>query len=753
MNASVHLPRAPFPDVSEQDLEVHINLANLQAGSFNIIVAFAGIIGYLWLIGNVLIYGVGGEVYGVTEIFTWLGSILLTGSAAIGQLLRQRHLHVATHALVVGILAAVTCVELALPPQMSAILFILPVIFAGVLLNRVGFFVVSIVTSMLALALTTLRVPTTSILIQVPLTALTMILAVLASWLSTHNLYTALTWSWNSYQRARQNETLARERQGKLAQTLKSLDEAMYRLERANHMLSLARDQAEEARRLKQQFAQTISHELRTPLNLIVGFTEMMTHSPEHYGGQLLPAYVRDLRIVYRNAAHLQTLVNDVLDLARIEAAQMGLMPEKTQPADLVRDVVTTARSLVEAQGLALRTEIAPDLPAMWLDPTRIRQVLFNLLNNASRFTKAGSITVQVRQVEDEVHFAVADTGVGIAPSDLKRIFEEFQQVDGSTRRRYGGTGLGLAISKRFVTLHGGRMWVESELGAGSTFYFSLPVCQQSIDLATSASAFATDQVSHPAAKREENILLVVTPSLPVANLLARRLEGCRTVTAPSLKQARALAQRLYPKAVVIDQACQLENDATSILADFARACQTAHTTFVTCPLSHDPARQHLAVEAYLTKPISRQNLWDVLRQLDEGVNKLLIIEDDNDFVQLLDRMLATSVRPYQVINAYNAQEGLTLMRHHQPDAILLDLQLPDKNGREVIEEIRATPEGEQLPVIVVSGQDEMTTDDALHGAVTMTKAEGWTFSEIVQWLQSWITTTASPTPNATPAP
>jgi CheY-like chemotaxis protein/nitrogen-specific signal transduction histidine kinase len=538
-----------------------------------------------------------------------------------------------------------------------------------------------------------------------------------------------------------------------LARTLKSLDEAMYRLERANHMLSLARDQAEEARRLKQQFAQTISHELRTPLNLIVGFTEMMTHSPEHYGGQLLPAYMRDLRIVYRNAAHLQTLVNDVLDLARIEAAQMGLMPEKTRPADLVRDVVTTARSLVEAQGLALRTDIAPDLPAMWLDPTRIRQVLFNLLNNASRFTEAGSITVQVRQVEDEVHFAVADTGVGIAPSDLKRIFEEFQQVDGSTRRRYGGTGLGLAISKRFVTLHGGRMWVESELGAGSTFYFSLPVRQQGIDLATSASASATDQASHPpAAKREENILLVVTPSLPVANLLARRLEGCRTVTAPNLAQARAMAQRLYPKAVVIDQACQLGDDAPASLATFALACQATHTTFVTCPLSHEPARQHLAVEAYLTKPISRQNLWDVLRQLDEGVNKLLIIEDDNDFVQLLDRMLATSVRPYQVVNAYNAQEGLTLMRHHQPDAILLDLQLPDKNGREVIEEIRATPGGEHLPIIVVSGQDEMATDGALHGPVTMTKAEGWTFSEIIQGLQSWITATAPAISNATPA-
>ncbi|MBC7239137.1 MAG: hypothetical protein H5T71_03435, partial [Chloroflexi bacterium] len=229
---------------------------------------------------------------------------------------------------------------------------------------------------------------------------------------------------------------------------------------------------------MKQQFAQTISHELRTPLNLIISFTELMIQTPEYYEAPLPPKYARDLGIIYRNARHLQSLINDVLDLARIEAAQMALITEETDLSALTYEAVNTVRSLVESRGLALHTNIPPALPRLRVDPRRIRQVLFNLLSNAVRFTEKGSITVTVMQQDNEIVFAIRDTGIGIADEDKTRIFEEFRQADSGTHRRYGGAGLGLAISKRFVELHGGRIWVESQVGQGSTFYFTLPITQ-----------------------------------------------------------------------------------------------------------------------------------------------------------------------------------------------------------------------------------------------------------------------------------
>src|SRR5258708_4734116 len=258
---------------------------------------------------------------------------------------------------------------------------------------------------------------------------------VIASWLSAHNLYTTLAWFGEAYASASRNEQIARDHEAELRRALKALDDMTYRLERANYTLTLERNEAEEAKRLKQQFAQTISHELRTPLNIIVAFTDMMAQSPEYYGAPLPPAYMRDLSIIHRNASHLQTLVNDVLDLARIEAAQMVVIPEETDPVVLIQEAVQTVRSLVEMRDLTLNVSIQKHLPKIWIDTTRIRQVLFNLLNNAARFTEYGTITVQAEQQHDMIVFSVSDTGVGIAPDDMKKLFVEFHQLSSGTRR------------------------------------------------------------------------------------------------------------------------------------------------------------------------------------------------------------------------------------------------------------------------------------------------------------------------------
>ncbi len=546
--------------VAQSSTDLPVNLADLRERSLTVIALFSGAFGYPWFLWVGLT-----KPPGPTLTTAWLGVGLLIVGAVGSYLLKRRHLGAATHLLVWSIVGAAVCAIRVFPYPELAYLFILPVVFAGVLLSQPAHLLVAAVANALTLALGLARVGLalpahgaafllvlgalfTRLLardLALPVAIIALVTA--ASWVSARSLYTALTWVLYGYERARRNEEIARGQQGELRRALKALDEATYRLERLNYMLALAGEQAEEARRLKQQFAQTISHELRTPLNLIVGFTELMTESPEYYGGPLAPAYQRDLNIVHRNACHLQDLINDVLDLARIEAAQMSLAPEEVDPADLVREAVATARSLVEARGLALHTAVEPGLPALWVDPTRIRQVLFNLLNNAARFTDQGSVTVSARRQDEQVVFAVADTGVGIAPEDIQYIFEEFRQADGSTRRSHGGAGLGLAISRRFVELHGGRIWVESEVGRGSTFYFSLPASQGPAAALSHPHLLRTAGTA-PARGGEEPVLLAFTRSPSAAALLMRYVRGFRTVVASDREQAQRAARQFMPQ-------------------------------------------------------------------------------------------------------------------------------------------------------------------------------------------------------------
>jgi signal transduction histidine kinase/CheY-like chemotaxis protein len=726
---------------------------DLQEETVSFIALFAAIAGYIWWAGNVWAAYYAQENYQMAPpSISWIGGGVLIAGAVGSYLLRQRHLRLATHLLAVCFLGSVWCavVGMYVPAPAVAYLFILPVLFASVLLNEGSFIAASLVALALALGMTLARAPAGGATRDIILSMGTLVLVMMASWLSTRKLYVALAWVWNGYERANRNEQIARDRQGELERTLKALDEAQYRLERANYMLSLARDQAEEARRLKQQFAQTISHELRTPLNLIVGFTELMIQSPEYYGEALPFAYGRDLQIVYRNALHLQTLVNDVLDLARLEAAQLALTPEETDPAALVQDAVATIRSLVEAHGLTLNTRFEPGLPPLWIDPTRIRQVLFNLLNNAVRFTETGGLTVAARRQGEEVVFMVADTGIGIAPEHTGRIFEEFEQIDGSTRRRHGGIGLGLAISKRFVTLHGGHIWLESEVGQGSRFYFSLPIARGETD-GIGATPLRQTPGGALDGESEKPVLLAVTHSMTAATLLTRYVRDCHTVVAPDLAQGARAAQQLLPQAVVIDaeaQAC----DAAA-LTDLARAWGMPGIPFMSCQLpGEDSLRARLGVQGYLVKPVERQNLWDVLRQFGQNVDTVLVIDDDDEFVQLVERMLDSPVRRYRVVSAYSGQEGLALMRRRRPDLVLLDMQLPDLPGEQVIKQMRAVPEWQGVPIVIVSGQDQPDVAGAPAGAITIARATGLTPSEVVQWVQNMVNESIK-TPPTPPAP
>jgi signal transduction histidine kinase/CheY-like chemotaxis protein len=532
--------------------------------------------------------------------------------------------------------------------------------------------------------------------------ALLMIWVSLAlAWLLSHPTHLALAWAWHSYVRAaRINEEL-RDHQEQLGRTVKSLKLAYDHLEQLNLELARARRAAEEARRLKADFAAAISHELRTPLNLIIGFTEMMVSSPQAYGDEVLPAAYRgDLEAVYRNAGHLSGLVDDVLDLSQIEADRMGLQKERIHIAPIVDEALTTIARLFEAKGLTVTVDVPLDLPPVEADRTRIRQILINLLNNAVRFTARGGVTIRARCEGSDVIVAVADTGVGIAPEHVSIVFEEFRQVQVLGERRTVGSGLGLAVSKRFVELHGGSMWVESKLGEGSTFFFSLPYGQSVI-----ASPHATrgDHWALSAeARSPKGTILVVGGDGEAGRLFARHLDGYQVVAAQNVEAVRRLELDHAPRAVVvagsgtspdwntIRQAGQVFPDRPIVISSFNRRRFTPRA---------------LDVVDCLEKPVTREGIRRALGRLGRGVRRILVVDDDPEMVRLIARLVRLSSRRYDVAEAESGDEAQRLMQTQRPDAVLLDLLMPGLRGDELLEWMRRTPGLIDVPVILITGR------------------------------------------------
>jgi len=295
-------------------------------------------------------------------------------------------------------------------------------------------------------------------------------------WLTIRPLLTRMEWVWSGYERSQTLLDQVRDYQVHLHETLEDLTNANVQLTRLHRQMQGLRQAAEEARRAKEEFVANVSHELRTPLNMTIGYCEMILDAPEAYGGEIPPALLADLAVIHRNSQHLSSLIDDVLDLSQIEVGQMALTKERTSLHEVVEAAAVAVRPLFESKGLYLETEIPGDLPLVFCDRTRIREVVLNVLSNAGRFTERGGVRIRAWQERNGVVFSVADTGPGIADEDKDKLFQPFQQLNGSIRRRYGGTGLGLSISKSFVELHGGRIWLESTVGTGTTVFFTLPI-------------------------------------------------------------------------------------------------------------------------------------------------------------------------------------------------------------------------------------------------------------------------------------
>ncbi len=566
-------------------------------------------------------------------------------------------------------------------------------------------------------------------------------------WLATRPLRITGQLAWSSYQRSQQLLEQSRDFQLKLQQTLDDLTFANQHLERLNRLANGLRQAEEEARRAKEQFVANVSHELRTPLNMIIGFTEMIVNTPATYHVSLPAALLADLTVVLRNSQHLASLVDDVLDLSQIEAGRMALTKERVQLREIAEEAVTAVQPLYESKGLYLRKEIEADLPPILADPTRMREVLLNLLSNAGRFTQSGGVTVSLTRRGQEIVASVADSGPGIEAAAIDRMFQPFQQLDTSIRKKFGGTGLGLTISRSFVDMHGGRMWVESTIGRGTTFFFSLPLSTQEAALPGALQWLNADwpyyQRTHvsaaPPAPAQPRLLLCDSGST-LHRLLTRYLSKMDVVQVPDMAAAeKELVQT--PAQAVVYNSRSLEEAAAHL-----SACPPLpyNTPILACAVPSTPQDAGvLGVSDYLLKPISRQTLLDTLKKLNLAGCTILVVDDEPESLRLFRRILSAPEPGYRVLTARNGWEALAVLHEQQPDCILMDLVMPEMDGFQLLAAKEADPVLRDIPVIVISAQDAAGQPILSQGLVVM-RGQGLSLQQLLACIQA-LSTILSP--------
>ncbi|CAG0926674.1 Autoinducer 2 sensor kinase/phosphatase LuxQ [Thermoflexales bacterium] len=460
-----------------------------------------------------------------------------------------------------------------------------------------------------------------------------------------------------------------------------------------------------EVDRLKTQFLANMSHELRTPLNSIIGFSRVMLRGID---GPLTEMQSTDLTSIYNSGQHLLGLINNMLDLSKIEAGKMELAIESVNLVEIGKTVMSTALALIKDKTVKLEQEVPQDLPTVMADQTRVRQIILNLVSNAAKFTEKGSIRLSMVAMPKEVMISVTDTGIGIPQDKIEHIFEEFTQVDASTTRKYGGTGLGLAITRKFVEMHKGRIWVESQVGIGSTFNFTLPREQAEPEPDVS---LPTDLEARGAGKK---LILCIDDDPGVITLYKRYLEkqNYRVIGVTDPVKAVEEAKRLLPYAITLD-VMMPRKDGWDVLAELKKTPEISNTPILICSIIQDKTRGFsLGAADYLVKPITEDELRRALERInrEHTINKILVVDDEPSALNLLKRILESKPQ-YKVLDASGGAQALAIVEHDKPDLILLDLMMPEVDGFAVLDNIKSHPATRDIPVIVVTAKD-ITAED-----------------------------------------
>ena len=572
-------------------------------------------------------------------------------------------------------------------------------------------------------------------------------------WAATRTLLTVTQWSLFSFEQAQVGMEEARDQGVELKQVQQDLLRANQQLARLSERLRAMYQVAEEARQAKEEFVANVSHELRTPLNMIIGFSQMITESPQVYGAKLPLALLADISAIQQNSEHLAQLVDDVLDLSQVEAGRMALSREWASLPEIVEEAALTVRALFASKGLYLRTECRSDLPQVFCDSTRIRQVVINLLSNAGRFTEQGGVRVTARREDGSVVVSVGDTGPGIGLEDRQRIFEPFQQLDGSIRRHHGGSGLGLSISRQFVEMHGGKMWLESpsrsltisEGGVGATFHFRLPV-EPPVSAALTGADDALrwfspywryevrDRRSKAPVPTVAPRFVLLESGTALQDRLSRYAEDTEVVSVPDIEKAIRELSRSPAQALIVNAPPSAE---TSV-PENQLASLPYGTPALTCWVPGlDEAAKRLGVVRYLVKPIARETLLSTLESLGEGRRWVLLVDDEPEAIQLFARMLSSADHNYRILQATSGQRALSLLRERQPDVMLLDLIMPGMDGFQVLQQKSQDPSIREIPTVVISSRDP-AGEPIVSDTLTVTRGGGLSMRDLLACIRAF---------------
>ena len=466
--------------------------------------------------------------------------------------------------------------------------------------------------------------------------------------------------------------------------------------------LDKAKEAAEIANRAKSQFLANMSHELRTPLNAVILYTELLQEEATDQG---LKNFLPDLQKIHGAAKHLLTLINDVLDLAKIESGKTDLIPETFDIGGVVQDVITTIQPLAQKNANVLEVRCPPGLGTMYADLTKVRQSLFNLLSNACKFTENGAICLEVARTtsdgRDWVTFQVTDSGMGITAEQMTRLFEPFSQADPSTTRKFGGTGLGLAITRRFCQMMGGDIDVSSTPAAGSVFRIRLPV---ETNLGEQAPHLAAPETP----RRRSNTILVIDDDSASRDVLKNFLgeKGFRVETAADGEEGLRLARQVNPLVITLDVVMP-RKDGWAVLSALKADPELADIPVIMVTVKDERNVAYtLGASDYLTKPINWTRFGSVLKKYAGSLapRRVLIIEDDAAMRQMLRGMLEKE--GWTVSESANGHAALEQVATDRPALILLDLMMPGMNGFEFIAELRQRKAVPGIPIVVLTAKD-----------------------------------------------
>jgi signal transduction histidine kinase/CheY-like chemotaxis protein len=473
-----------------------------------------------------------------------------------------------------------------------------------------------------------------------------------------------------------------------------------------------ANRELKEASEHKSVFLANMSHELRTPLNAIIGFSELMLDAKESQFDSATQK--RFLSQVHASGKHLLGLINDILDLAKVEAGQMELRLQDVAVEPVIAQVVELVEPLAAEKRITIRSE-ASSVGAVLADAGKLKQMLLNLVSNAIKFTaEGGTVTITARRLPGVIEIAVADTGIGISDADQAKIFVEFHQVDPGPGRRQQGTGLGLALTRRFALLHGGDVRVTSKVGAGSVFTLRLP-------LQVAAVVPADEKVDGAAAADPSRpLILIIEDDVAAAELLTRQLQaaGFRTHVARTGTEAIAKARALHPAAITLDILLP-ELDGWEVITRLKREEETSSIPVVVVSVVDNPELgKALGALDYFVKPVDGKLLVDRLRGLklktavEGAATSVMVVDDEPANRQWLARILEPA--GFEVIEAAGGREAIELAKARAPDLVLLDLMMPEVTGFDVVEALRADPRTSQTPIMILTAR-HLTEADKRH--------------------------------------